>query len=214
MTKFDDLFQEVLAAEGGFVDHPADPGGATNYGISLRFLQDVYALHPKLYVRAFGTKGIVPSKHTIRYLQPVQARFLFAEFFYAPLRCAVFSRDVALCLVDFAYNAGLRQAVLTLQRAHNAVTGGGSTEATPRTRLEEDGWMGPKTAAAVVALVDTIGDDALLAAFSRLRLEFYKKVVDRKPQMSPFYNGWAARSQAEDTADLPPNIEGKTDSHG
>ena len=32
---------EILRCEGGYTDHPSDPGGATNLGISLRFAQDI-----------------------------------------------------------------------------------------------------------------------------------------------------------------------------
>ena len=37
MTKEAELF--ILAAEGGYVDHPKDPGGATNYGITTATLK-------------------------------------------------------------------------------------------------------------------------------------------------------------------------------
>ena len=33
---FDQAFQKLIGHEGGFVDHPSDPGGATKYGISKR----------------------------------------------------------------------------------------------------------------------------------------------------------------------------------
>lgn len=39
MRPFEDFVKVILKHEGGYVDHPNDPGGATKYGISLRFLQ-------------------------------------------------------------------------------------------------------------------------------------------------------------------------------
>ena len=32
----EDILDQVLRSEGGFVEDPADPGGATNHGVSLR----------------------------------------------------------------------------------------------------------------------------------------------------------------------------------
>ena len=37
MSAFELAIPIVLKHEGGFADNPADPGGATNFGISLRF---------------------------------------------------------------------------------------------------------------------------------------------------------------------------------
>jgi len=39
MKPFDEAFLWVVHAEGGFVNHPDDPGGATNRGVSLRAVQ-------------------------------------------------------------------------------------------------------------------------------------------------------------------------------
>ena len=36
MSDFDKAFELVIGHEGGLVDHPADPGGLTKYGISKR----------------------------------------------------------------------------------------------------------------------------------------------------------------------------------
>ena len=33
---FDQAFEKLLGHEGGFSDHPSDPGGATRYGITQR----------------------------------------------------------------------------------------------------------------------------------------------------------------------------------
>ena len=38
-SRFDTAFRHLLGEEGGYVNHPADRGGATNWGISLRFLK-------------------------------------------------------------------------------------------------------------------------------------------------------------------------------
>ena len=40
MSTFDKAIEVTLAHEGGFTDDPVDTGGATNWGVSLRFLKD------------------------------------------------------------------------------------------------------------------------------------------------------------------------------
>jgi len=41
MARFEDALPTVLRHEGLYSEDPADPGGATNYGISLRFLRQL-----------------------------------------------------------------------------------------------------------------------------------------------------------------------------
>jgi len=42
---FDKCFEMLLAHEGGFVNHPDDPGGATNLGVTKRTLQNYLGRH-------------------------------------------------------------------------------------------------------------------------------------------------------------------------
>ena len=42
---FDKCFEMLLAHEGGFVNHPEDPGGATNLGVTKRTLQNYLGRH-------------------------------------------------------------------------------------------------------------------------------------------------------------------------
>ena len=44
MTNFNKALTRILENEGGFSKHPNDPGGATNYGISSKFLNQHYKI--------------------------------------------------------------------------------------------------------------------------------------------------------------------------
>ena len=96
---FDEAFKELLKIEGGFVDHPDDPGGATNHGVTVSV------------ARAAGYTGdmrdlsidLVKRIYIERYWQPIQVDEL-----PAPLRMAVF---------DAAVNSGPGQSAKWLQRA-------------------------------------------------------------------------------------------------
>ena len=97
--QFDQAFAQLLGHEGDYVDHPADPGGATRWGITQRvarehgYLGDMRTL-PQETAKAIARKA---------YWDAVQADSLPPS-----LRYDVF---------DAAYNSGVRQAVRWLQRA-------------------------------------------------------------------------------------------------
>ena len=51
MAKFDVVIERVLAHEGGYVNHPKDPGGATNFGITQRTLTSIRAAQPEAGIK-------------------------------------------------------------------------------------------------------------------------------------------------------------------
>lgn len=124
----------VLNEEGGLIDHVRDPGGITNYGISLRFAQSVPDIsvdgHPLLDVDG---NGIVDA-NDIRKLTRDQAKQVYFTQFWKVCRCDQIASDgLALMLFDMAVNQGRGPAVTTLQHAVGALP---------------DGKLGPKTIAA------------------------------------------------------------------
>lgn len=121
----------VLKEEGGLVDHARDPGGITNYGISLRFalaVPDIAADgHPLLDVDGNGQV----DANDIRKLTPDQARMIYRTQFWDVCQCDKLESDgLALMLFDMAVNQGRGPAVTALQKAVAALP---------------DGKLGPKT---------------------------------------------------------------------
>lgn len=82
----------VLRVEGGLVDHPEDPGGITNYGISLR-------AYPQL-----GVSGI-------RYLQRHQAVDIYHRDYWLPVAAVVTDDRLRVMVFDAAVNHGLARAL-------------------------------------------------------------------------------------------------------
>lgn len=96
---FETAIQAVLRHEGGFVDHPDDPGGETKYGISKRQYPDV----------------------DIAALTLEAATAIYRRDYWTPLGLNhVDSQAVATKCLDLAVNLGVRQAALLLQRALTA----------------------------------------------------------------------------------------------
>lgn len=157
----------LLEKEGGLVDHPADPGGITKYGISLRFL-----------------KGIRPqaTEADIRKLGREEAATLYRVHFWEPCRLAELPPELASQMLVAAVNVGVFAAVRCLQRAIRAVA--------CRALVEEDGRMGPKS----IEAVRRLPQDFLQVALRSELAGHYRLVVARNPDLSVFLPGWLARA--------------------
>ena len=112
----------VLEYEGGYTDHPADPGGATNLGITIGELAQV--------------RGHPVSKDDIRALTKDEAAAIYAKRYWTPCRCNDLPAGVDLAVFDCAVNQGIGRAVPYLQSAAGVTA---------------DGHLGPMTLAAVQA---------------------------------------------------------------
>lgn len=117
MINFDRAFQVTIGHEGGYVNHPHDPGGETKYGI---------------------TKRTYPSLN-IRDLTLDQAKEIYKRDFWDPIRGDELPYLIALNLFDAAVNHGRGTSIRMMQRAAEVaddgyigpITMGAWTEAHP-----------------------------------------------------------------------------------
>lgn len=119
---FDLSFDRLMGNEGGYVNHPADPGGETNWGITWPVLN-----------RAIG-QGIMPPHSTIAKLTREDAKEIYEAFFWDEARMDDLDPAVAFQVFDAAVNHGIETAVRMLQRAVG---------------VADDGHIGPVTLDAV-----------------------------------------------------------------
>jgi lysozyme family protein len=158
----------ILRNEGGFVNDPDDPGGATKYGVSLRTLRKIGDLDFDLDV-----DGDI-DMDDIKLLTPEKAEEFYYEYFYQPIKIDGLKCDsLALQVFDMSINAGKVTAIKLLQQ----VVGSGV-----------DGIIGPKTIACANTFTDDIGE-----AFRSARKQWYKNLVSKKPVFKKFLNGWLHR---------------------
>jgi len=153
MSDFNLAIPHVLQHEGGFVDHPNDPGGATQFGISLRFLQQSTANITQTDIRHLSVADAIK----------IYEREWWQRYHYA----AIDSQQLATKVLDLAINMGSHQAHICLQRAVRATTGN---------YLTEDGVLGCQT----LNSLNTANSDVLLAAFKSEAAGFYRNL--RQPQ--------------------------------
>jgi lysozyme family protein len=119
----------VLAHEGGFANHPRDPGGATMQGITQR-VYDAWRQGRGLPARA------------VRHLEPAERDTIYHDQYWRAVRADDLPDGLAYAVFDFAVNSGPARAVSTLQRI---------------VRVAADGIMGNITLAAVRARNDLVG---------------------------------------------------------
>jgi lysozyme family protein len=127
---FEQALAHVLESEGGFVNHPADPGGMTNLGVTKRVWEEWV--------------GHDVDEKTMRGLTPELVGPMYKAKYWDKVKGDDLPSGVDYVVFDAAVNSGSGRAAKWLQ----ACVG-----------VEQDGGIGPKTLAAVKAFEgDLIGD--------------------------------------------------------
>jgi len=97
----------ILHHEGGYVNHPKDPGGETNLGVTKRVYED------------FG--GTKDMKDLVREdVEPI-----YKKNYWDRMKCDDVPAGLDLCLFDFGVNAGTGRSAKYLQRMIGTVADGG-----------------------------------------------------------------------------------------
>ncbi|SEP76715.1 Lysozyme family protein [Devosia sp. YR412] len=123
-SRFDSCLDAVLKHEGGYVDHPSDPGGATNLGITRKTLARWRQVSPWWSL----------SKTAVRDLQRAEAAQIYHALYWDRVRGGQLPPGLDLALFDFAVNSGPDRAVRMLQAELGVVV---------------DGQIGPLTLATI-----------------------------------------------------------------
>ncbi len=110
----------ILAHEGGYVDHPRDPGGCTNRGITRATLE--------------GWRRVPTNCAAVRALGEAEARAIYRTHYWNAVRGDDLPAGLDLVLFDAAVNSGRRRSVEWVQMALG---------------VQADGALGPKTLGAI-----------------------------------------------------------------
>ncbi|MCL6728699.1 glycoside hydrolase family 108 protein [Sphingomonas hankyongi] len=178
----DAMIDAVLDREGGYVNHPADKGGPTCFGIT------------EAVARAHGYRG------QMRQLPREEAVAIYRRLYWLrPLFDQIASRStrVAAELFDTGVNMGPTVAATFLQRALTALNRNGKDYAD----LVPDGRVGTQTLAALDAFLGARGkangETVLLRALEALQGERYLRLAERRPANEAFLYGWLANRMGE-----------------
>lgn len=166
------VINAVISKEGGFVNHSADKGGATKFGITQRTLSK--------YLEK------VVTVEEIKALDIQTAKDIYELRYYRAPKIDRLPEPLQPFLFDCAVNHGPRRAIKFLQQVCNDAEYGS---------LAVDGLMGPKTKAQANACFETLGGWMLLALIEE-RLMFYSSIAQMDPSQNVFLSGWFNRAKS------------------
>ncbi len=187
----DELIDGLIDVEGGYVNHAADRGGPTKYGIT------------QAVARAHGYSG------SMRSLPRDEAAAIYKRLYWLRPRLdevAERSQAIAAELFDTGINMGPAVAVTFLQRALSAL----NRERKDYADLVPDGRIGPATLGALDRFLDlrgkSGGETVLLKALDALQGERYIRLAERRPANEAFLYGWLANRIGDE--DMPVSTNG------
>jgi lysozyme family protein len=182
VADLDRLIDALIDREGGYVDHPADRGGPTCFGIT------------EAVARAHGYAG------AMRQLPREEAAAIYRRLYWTrPRFDQLSSRSprIAAELFDTGVNMGPAVAATFLQRALTALNRNGRDYPD----LVPDGRIGPATLAALDSFMTvrggSSGQTVLLRALEALQGERYLRLAERRPANEAFLYGWLANRIGE-----------------
>ncbi len=170
METVDQLIDDILRREGGYVDHPDDRGGPTNYGITQKTLS-----------RYLGRAALVSE---VKNLSEDVAREIYERNYYYGPGIHKLPGEIRPFIFDSAVNHGPRRAIKFVQSVCN--------QADYSPPLDEDGAMGPNTRRGAEWAQENMGQ-MFLAALVEERRNFYRLIVANNPSQKVFLKGWFNR---------------------
>lgn len=181
MQTVDQIAHEIVGREGGFVNDPDDPGGATKYGVTIGTM------------RALGLDLDGDGRVTVadvRALTVADAVRIFKRNYFELPRIGMLPATLHATVFDMQVNAGTN-AVRILQRL--LVEMG--------KRVSVDGQIGPQTAKAADE-ASAQGAQELVDAYGIARRNYYLSLADRRPALRKFARtraggkgGWIKRAE-------------------
>ena len=103
LNNWDSSFRLMLKSEGGFGNHPSDPGGMTNLGVTKAVWEDWV--------------GRETNEAEMRALTPEMVEPLYKKKYWDACRCDELPVGIDYLVFDFAVNAGPGRSIKTLQSA-------------------------------------------------------------------------------------------------
>ena len=181
MQSVQSIASEIIAREGGYVNDPDDPGGATNFGVTIHTMR-------RLGLDLTGDGQVTSAD--VRRLTRAQAQKIFIDHYFHRPRISQLPEVLQASVFDMQVNAGAH-AVKLLQRL--------------LTRMgfpaRADGQIGPKTrdAARQAALA---APDHIADAYGIARRNYYYALADRRPASRKYARrrdggkgGWIKRAE-------------------
>jgi lysozyme family protein len=181
MASVKDIADEIVAREGGFVNDPDDPGGATNHGVTIHTMR-------RLGIDVNRDTRI--DERDVRALSRTQAVEIYLEHYYKRPGIAGLPDPLQASVFDMYVNAG-GNAVKILQRL---LTDMGYP-------CDPDGALGPQTIRAA-QMAHEAAPSHLVDAYGIARRNYYYALADARPASRKYARrrdggkgGWITRAE-------------------
>lgn len=181
MPSVEEIAAQIVAREGGYVNDPDDPGGATNYGVTVGTMKSLGL--------DLNKDGRVDAAD-VRMLTRAQAQQIFVDHYFKRPRLAELPEAVQASVFDMYVNAGAN-AVKILQRLVARMGFAASA----------DGVVGPQTIAAAHDAA-TAAPDHFADAYGIARRNYYYALADQRPASRKYARtraggkgGWITRAE-------------------
>ncbi|MDF0601341.1 holin-associated N-acetylmuramidase [Psychromarinibacter sp. C21-152] len=181
MKSVEQIADEIIAREGGYVNDPDDPGGATKFGVTIGTLKAL---------RIDNDGDGDTDADDVKLLSREQARDIFVRDYFHRPRIGALPEAIQASVFDMYVNSGAN-AVRILQRLLNDMGHG----------VQVDGAIGPETVAAAEAAWHA-APRHLADAYGIARRNFYYSIADRRPSSRKFATrrdggkgGWIRRAE-------------------
>ena len=181
MQSVQEIAADIVRREGGFVDDPNDPGGATNHGVTIHTMR-------RLGLDLTGDGKVDVTD--VRRLSAEQATRIFIQHYFDGPGIAKLPVPLQTSVFDMYVNAG-NNAVKILQRLFNRM----------RIDVAVDGVIGPQTVAAADRAI-AAAPDHLVDAYGIARRNYYYALADGRPASRRYARrtdggkgGWITRAE-------------------
>ena len=145
---YDHCLGLILHHEGGYVNHPKDPGGETNKGVTKRVYEN-WCIEQDLFQK------------NMKDLKISDVAPIYKQNYWDRCKCDSLPDGVDLCVFDFGVNAGTGRGARFLQKCVGAVA---------------DGAIGPNTLRQVDEWIAMRGEEDLIVEYSERRRNYYKRL--------------------------------------
>jgi len=176
-----DIAEEIVDREGGYVNDPDDPGGATKFGVTIHTMR-------RLGLDLTGDGRITPRD--VRALTRDRAVRIFIDHYYRRPGIDGLPGALQASVFDMYVNAG-RNAVKILQRLLRRMG----------EEVTVDGVIGPRTRAAA-ARAAAAAPDHIADAYAIARRNYYFRLADARPASRKYARtraggkgGWIRRAE-------------------
>ena len=165
-TEFNEIIEEVLEAEGGFVNDPDDLGGATNFGVTQ-----------KSYSAFLGSEASVDD---VRNMTRDEAKECYKKDFWNPAKVDRLPDNLKHIYFDMVVNMGRKNAGKIIQQAVNTKKN--------QSLLEIDGIVGSGTLSHVESL--TLKDVLVERSMFFANNCFDGSRFAKRTRQNKFLRGW------------------------